>query len=593
MLSKQQYDEIMTRSKQRPDFYQKVQEKLNTDSQFRADFAMYYDPDGSKGFLANTPQQEQPRRGLGARLSDIPQDISKTVSNIRGNIQTGIDKASEAQEKVISGEQSLGSGTLQTIGAGLQAGARAVGDVALGALSLITTPKEEEMIQNALSSSIGRIAEKEEVQNLIQQYSNWRESNPEQAGNLESVGGIAEAVLAVAGLNPAQKGVQTAIKTGREATESAVQNISKSVSDITKASPVVEKTAEQISKEVFDTAVSRGFSQPQAGTFSRLTPKEIPIARQMLENAEQVAQGKVPRNTRTIDLIGNEGTKFYKALEKELEKAGTKVGEVADTLKGQKVNPAPLRDKMIKTLNEKGIDIEFTKTGKPKSINFSSTSPFADLTEVHQTLKKAITRAFNSTSDASILHNSKKQLDALIGGGKVGTGLVGDSKRIVQSLRKDIDDFLDNTFTDYKNANQAYTDIIKPFNEIIDQVKLPEDSNFSQMFRRVFSNSPNRSSIEKVIDTMQETAKKLGIEPPANIQELTLFAEILEDMFGTEAITGLKGTIEKGVSGARKILSGDVVGGAGAFFGEGIDFIAGQRPQDRIDFLKNLLKEKQ
>jgi ribosomal protein S13 len=192
-----------------------------------------------------------PLTRFGSQLKDIPQDIIKTGQNISGTFNRGMDKIGNIQDRTISGEQSLGSGTFQTIGQGLSTGAGIIGDLFIGGASLATTPEEEQIIQDKLVQGVqalGKTDVGQGVAELADQYNAFKEKNPEIAGNLEASLGFAEAVLEVTGagvgLKAAKKGVNATGDAIGQGIKQAGDVVSELGSDIKKLVP--DMTPKQI-----------------------------------------------------------------------------------------------------------------------------------------------------------------------------------------------------------------------------------------------------------------------------------------------------------------------------------------------------------
>lgn len=174
------------------------------------------------------------KRGVD-QIKDIPQDIQKTGQNIAQSFKSGMERIGKAQDKTISGEQSLASGTFQTIGEGLRTGANIIGDLFIGGASLATTPAEEQAIQDKLVQGVqalGKTDVGQGVAELADQYNSFKETNPEIAANLEASLGFAEAVLEVTGAGAGLKGAKKGLNKAGDAIGEGIEQAGKAIPDI-------------------------------------------------------------------------------------------------------------------------------------------------------------------------------------------------------------------------------------------------------------------------------------------------------------------------------------------------------------------------
>lgn len=211
------------------------------------------------GLIEPEDNSFNPIKRTGQMLGDIPQDIQKTGQNIASTFQRGQERIGNIQERTISGEQSLASGAFQTIGQGLSTGAGIIGDLFIGGASLFTTPQEEQVIQDKLVQGVqalGKTDVGQGVAELADQYNEFKQSNPEIAGNLEASLGFAEAVLEVTGAGPGLKAAKQAGRRGTQAVANATGEALEATAGVLKNVPSVsgiskpKKGIEQLVKEI-------------------------------------------------------------------------------------------------------------------------------------------------------------------------------------------------------------------------------------------------------------------------------------------------------------------------------------------------------
>lgn len=132
-------------------------------------------------------------------VADIPSDIQETFTGATESVTRGIEQADEVRERVISGETTPVAGTLQTIGAGLRAGAGVVGEAVLGLGKAFFTPEREERIATNLQEDITTVVETPIAKSLITSYSELPE---ETRRNIEGLTGSVEGLTTMFGFAP-------------------------------------------------------------------------------------------------------------------------------------------------------------------------------------------------------------------------------------------------------------------------------------------------------------------------------------------------------------------------------------------------------
>lgn len=171
-------------------------------------------PGGQQAPVQMTRAQFEERFGTSPEQEQPQQLESSFFSNLKDHFNRRVDTAAEAQLKSIQGEQTAFSGTLQTLGQG----AAFVGDVGLEAIKAVTPQSVEDVVAMGLS----HVGQTKTVQELAENYADWKADHPEAAGNLE-------AGINIAGLIPIGKvgtgvgqGVSTAARPVTRAGEMVV-----------------------------------------------------------------------------------------------------------------------------------------------------------------------------------------------------------------------------------------------------------------------------------------------------------------------------------------------------------------------------------
>jgi len=150
--------------------------------------------------------------------SDTLGDIKETVSGIKQDVSTRIEKGSTSKEAFQSGEQGLGRSIFQTIGQGAGAISDVIGRGIVGAGKVLLPQKAEEAISGVVSSGVEKVVEFSPVQNVIERYKELQKTNPALARDIDAVLNIGLLATDVATAGVGGKG----LKVGARAVNKAV-----------------------------------------------------------------------------------------------------------------------------------------------------------------------------------------------------------------------------------------------------------------------------------------------------------------------------------------------------------------------------------
>jgi hypothetical protein len=91
---------------------------------------------------------------------------------------------------------------------------------------------------------------------------------------------------------------------------------------------------------------------------------------------------------------------------------------------------------------------------------------------------------------------------------------------------------------------------------------------------------------------IDEVAKEFGVATDDNLLDQALVAEILESLYGTQAVTSLQWEVSKAIKWAKAIAEWfrDPIRGAGSLVAEGIEKVAWQTDDARKELLKKIFQ---
>lgn len=246
-------------------------------------------PDGSKqGFFA-----------------DATQDIKSTIQNIDAAGDDASREVGEAVSATRKGEQGIGRGVFQALGAVLKGASRVAGNIFTGGAKIALPQSAEDATKEGLTAVATPVMQSEPIQNLVRNYEALASDPSPEAQkvkrDLDALMGIGEFAMDLTGVGVTKKAgsaaaelAQTATKAGREAVEGTIEATAKTARTLVeKAKPAMPSPFEAVgqvlqgkTKDV--KAGVRGLSQLDTSgvrTFEELSQKineKIPeLARQV------------------------------------------------------------------------------------------------------------------------------------------------------------------------------------------------------------------------------------------------------------------------------------------------------------------------
>ena len=179
--------------------------------------------------------------------------------------------------------------------------------------------------------------------------------------------------------------------------------------------------------------------------------------------------------------------------------------------------------------------------------------------------------------------------------GRSKEGLSGKAERVLKGLRKDLDSVLDNTFPEYKAANDQFAQTKGALDAFQDsagrKVNLDSDKAIGTALRRLLSNTQSRASMMDAVDEIDKVAKATGAKFTDDITTQMLFADELDSVFGPTARTSLAGESKKAFEAATRGRGG-LVERAVDIAGERIEKMRGINPENAIKQMEALLMRK-
>lgn len=347
-----------------------------------------------------------------------------------------------------------------------------------------------------------------------------------------------------------------------------------------------------IAKEV----IKQGMDEGTVATIKGSTATDKIKANEMLDILEKGRTNPTYKAlNRPSDVIGNSALERFKVVQTANQKAAKNLDIVANSLRGQRVDPTPAVQSFIDDLQEMGI-----KVSKGKAV-FKG-SDIEGIAPAENLINKIVKRMTEVSDDANELHKLKKFIYEQMNYGKAGEGLAGNTERIVKGLASNIDDLLDTNFAKYNAVNTQYSTTRKAIDQFVTSAGAKFNPNspnanarIGTLARRLLSNAQSRTDVLNALNNLQEVAEKYGGKFSDDIVTQTVFVNDLERLFGTQAPTSLAGEVSKGIQKATS-FAGKLKSTTGIFdlalqkSGEVIDKARGINEENLIKAIRQLLQ---
>lgn len=236
--------------------------------------------------------------------SETMTDIKETGQGVADVAKTRFAKGKEALMAGIRGEQGVKATALQIAGQTAGAASDILGELAIGAGKTVLPQGAETAIAETTQKVVSPIAQSQPVQNLLSRYEQLKQTNPEQARNIDALLGMSSLALDVGTLG----GAKAATVAGKEAIETGARQVLKTGTD------GVAKVARG-TEQAKDFALK--FIAPDIDDATKTILKETPTSK--FDEAERIAKEASidPRKPSSFEVVGEKISDATKQLESQ------------------------------------------------------------------------------------------------------------------------------------------------------------------------------------------------------------------------------------------------------------------------------------
>ncbi len=291
--------------------------------------------------------------------------------------------------------------------------------------------------------------------------------------------------------------------------------------------------------------------------------------RKMLEMSKIMQKSITDRvfstRNRPTDIVGKSLLQRVRHIKAANREAGKAVAKAAKSLKGKSVDFSDAVGGFANDLDDIGVRIIDDGKGGVKPLFQGSDIEGVDGAE--RAIKKIVSRmSSDKAPDAFDVHRMKKFIDEQVTFGKSVEGLGGKAERVLKDLRSGLDGALDSTFPAYDKANSKFSETIGAIDSLQDAAGKKfdlfgpsSDKAIGTILRRTLSNAKSRVDLMDSMDEIERVARSTGGKFDDDIMTQVLFAEELNNKFGTTARTSLEGAVQRGVTQAGRAIDRGVV----------------------------------
>lgn len=352
-----------------------------------------------------------------------------------------------------------------------------------------------------------------------------------------------------------------------------------------------------VTDQVGTEAIKQGFRPGtiQAIKTSDSTTKSM--MREMLNKMRAIKKNeRLGLEMRPTDVVGNALTDRIKFISKKADEARKELDGIAKTeLAGQAVDTDLIFNALDDGLSDLNVRIVEDAAGVPK-VEYSGSLVSKDRSS-KRVINDLVDLLGEREIDARRAHDLKRQLDIMIDFNKKSAmGLSDAGKKVLKKVRRALNDSIREVNPDYARVNDTLStslDALGSLDEAVGTIDIfgkGAEKAIGQKLRALLSNQQGRIRLENAIENIEVATSSLGGSFGGDIKDLVMFADALDDKFGTVAKTSFAGQVEQAVSQATASPKAAVAGAVTKKVGSGLEKLRGINDFNAFESLDKLLQ---
>jgi hypothetical protein len=262
---------------------------------------------------------------------------------------------------------------------------------------------------------------------------------------------------------------------------------------------------------------------------------------------------------RPSDVAGNAVSERLSYVRKAADDARKELDTIAETkLQGQPVDISNISNTLRDSLYDLDVDLV---PGSGRTIQPKFEGSLISTDRSSQKVIKDLLGMLDESGvpDALKLHKMKRQIDIMIDyNRKAPQGLTDAGRGVLRDVRKSLNETVRSIDPDYARVNDVMSTSLKAMDALDDAVGSISifgegaEKALGTRLRALMSNQQGKTRIENAINQLDEATAKLGGSNLDDIKDLVMFANGLDDKFGTMAKTSFSGQVAQGAEEAMR-----------------------------------------
>lgn len=353
-------------------------------------------------------------------------------------------------------------------------------------------------------------------------------------------------------------------------------------------------------KKVLDTkaneAIKSGIADQDVAFIKNASPEDKKIFDKAMKVAEQASKDKT-YSRQPIEQAGKILIDQADTVEGARQKVGQELGTLRAKLGDTPVTVTDTADIFYKDLDDAGIKV--TKDG----LDFNN-SKYANVPKVQKIIESVHKRIAGLGDETNVksVDMLRQQLGTEVDLETLEGNLDKSAKRILQKVYGGLGDNISYIDTDYAELSNEYSKLSsamdyfqRALGKDFEATNIDSSLRAGEVGRRILGNASSRPL--SIVENIQDLARQYGYSKNVDARSQFLFANFLEDLFGTTQSQSLQQQITKGVNNAEEatgaitdVATGNASGLLSRAVRKGINLVRNITPERQIEAVRALIK---
>lgn len=362
---------------------------------------------------------------------------------------------------------------------------------------------------------------------------------------------------------------------------------------------VIKYTVDADGKKIVDTkaneALKSGIADQDIAFIKNASPEDKKIFTRAMKVAEQASKDKTYAR-QPVEEAGRVIIDQANTVEAARQKVGYELGVVRSKLADVPVDIAGTADNFYKDLSDAGISVT------DEGLDFTK-SKYANVPKIQKILESVHQRiaAVGDTSNVKSVDLIRQQLGTEVDLGTLEGNLDKSAKRILQKVYANLGEditFIDPQYAElsdqYSKLSTAMDYFQRALGKDFEATNLKSSLKAGEVGRRMLGNAASRPLA--IVENIQDLARAYGYNKNIDSRSQILFANFLEDLFGTTQSQSLQSQMTKGVNAAEEaggaltdVATGNASGLLSKAVRKGLNLVRNITPERQIEAVRALI----